>query len=61
MEKVLITANFHVFASQGFHADGTDKPARRVNYTKGMVVNVDEVPEDQDVNAWISNGLAEAV
>lgn len=58
MEKVLITANFHVYVPQGTNADGTDKPAKRVNYTKGMIVEIVDVPEGQDVSTWIANGLA---
>lgn len=60
MEKVVIIANFHVYVPQGKNEDGTDKPDRRVNYTKGMVVDVADVPEGQNAETWIAHELAAA-
>lgn len=60
MEKVLITANFHVFVDQGKNGDGSDKPAKRVNYSKGMIVDLADVPEGHDAAVWIEHGLASA-
>lgn len=60
MDKVLITANFHVFVGQGKNANGTDKPSRRVAYTKGMVVEAADIPVDQTADDWVAKGLATA-
>ena len=60
MDKVLITANFHIFVGQGKNVDGTDKAERRAAYTKGMVVDITDVPEGHDASVWIDQGLASA-
>lgn len=56
MDKYLIEANFHVFVSQG-----EDKPEVKVAFTKGMVVEVDDIPKGQDAADWVAKGLAKAV
>lgn len=60
MDKIIITANFHLFVGQGQNADGTDKPGRRVTYAKGMVIEVSEIPDGHTVEDWVSKGLATA-
>lgn len=60
MEKVLVLENFHVFIAQGKDADGNDKPDRRAAFTKGMVVEVDDIPAGQSADDWVAKGLAKA-
>lgn len=55
MEKLIIEANFHVFVSQG-----EGKPERKVEFTKGMVVAENDMPEGQSAEDWIAKGLAKA-
>jgi hypothetical protein len=60
MDKLIIAANFHLFVGQGQNADGTDKPARKVTFSKGMVVDANDIPEGQTAEDWVSKGLATA-
>lgn len=56
MEKIIIESNFHIFVSQG-----EGRPERKAVFTKGMVVDVADIPEGQSAEAWIASGLAKAV
>lgn len=55
MEKVIIEANFHVFVSQG-----EGKRELKVEFTKGMVVAADDIPEGHTAESWVEKGLAKA-
>ena len=55
MDKLIIEANFHVFVPQG---EGL--PERRVEFTRSMLVPVDEIPEGQTADDWVAKGLAKA-
>jgi len=56
MDKYLIEANFHVYVNQG-----EGRPEKRVAFTKGVVVEADDVPEGQSGDDWVTKGLAKAV
>ncbi len=60
MEKLIIAQTFHLFIRQGQHEDGTDKPARRATFAKGMVIELDEIPEGHTADDWVAKGLATA-
>ncbi|NQW54296.1 MAG: hypothetical protein HQ465_23945 [Rhodospirillales bacterium] len=59
-DKLIIAATFHLFVGQGQNADGTDKPARRATYAKGMVIEAFEIPEGHTADDWVAKGLATA-
>jgi len=60
MDKIVIIANFHIYVSQGLNPDGTDKPAKRVVYTNGMVIDAADMPEGHAAASWIEKELATA-
>jgi hypothetical protein len=60
MDKFIIAANFHVYVGQGKNPDDTDKPARKVTFSKGMVVDANDIPEGQTADDWVAKGLATA-
>lgn len=54
--KLLITAKFHVFVSQG-----EGKRETRFDYAPGMVVDTEDLPEGHTADGeggWIAKGLA---
>lgn len=51
--KLEIIENFHVWVGA--------RPATKVDYTRGMVVDEKDVPADQSAQDWIDKGLAKAV
>lgn len=61
MDKLLILENFHVYVADGFQADGKPKPDKRVAFTKGMTLAVDQLPAGQSVDDWGAKGLAQPV
>lgn len=54
-DKLIVEANFHVFVPQG---EGL--PERRVEFTRSMLVPVDDIPEGQTADDWVAKGLAKA-
>ncbi len=58
-DRYLIIANFHVFVPNTDDVDGR-RPEVRKGYSRGQVIEASDIPEDQDVNAWISEGLVTA-
>lgn len=60
MDRLIILANFHVDVSNGKDAAGNDKPPTKKAFTKGMVVNIDDLPEGQSADDWIEKELAKA-
>lgn len=55
MEKLIIETNFHVFVPQG-----EGRAERRVEFTRSMLVPVDDIPEGQTADDWVAKGLAKA-
>lgn len=55
MSKYLIESNFHCYVNQG-----EGKPERKVIFTKGMVVEANDIPEGQNADDWVAKGLAKA-
>lgn len=60
MDKFIIAANFHVYVGQGKNPDGTDKPDRKVTFSKGMVVDANDIPDGHTADDWVAKGLATA-
>lgn len=58
MDKFMIVANFHVYVAQGKNLDDTDKPDRKVTFSKGMVVDANDIPEGQTADDWVAKELA---
>jgi hypothetical protein len=62
--KLLILQNFVVMVPTGKYDsgphEGENKPDSRVQYSKGMVVDEANVPENQSADDWIAKELAEA-
>lgn len=55
MRRLMILANFHVYAL----APGAER-ATRVEYLRGQVIAEGDVPADQSADDWIDKGLAQA-
>ena len=54
-DKYIIALNFHVFVSQG-----EGKPERKQPFTKGQVIEENDIPAGQSADDWVAKGLATA-
>ena len=54
-DKYIIALNFHVFVSQG-----EGKPERKQPFTKGQVIEENDIPAGQSADDWVAKGLAKA-
>ena len=55
MRKHVVVANFHVVVSQG-----ADKPGRKVEFSKGQVLEEKDLPEGHSFADWVEKGLVTA-
>ena len=55
MRKHVVVTNFHVVVSQG-----EDKPGRKVEFSKGQVLEDKDLPDGQSFADWIAKGLVTA-
>jgi len=55
MFRCIILENFHVFVRMG-----EGHPERRIEFTKSMLVAVDDIPEGHTADDWVAKGLAKA-
>ena len=54
-DKYIIALNFHVFVSQG-----EGKAERKQAFTKGQVIEENDIPAGQSADDWVAKGLATA-
>jgi len=55
MRKHVVATNFHVVVSQG-----DDKPGRKVEFSKGQVLEDKDLPEGHSFTDWAAKGLVAA-